>query len=72
MDKNLTEKSEIGENNLKNSNNIPSHNNEMKYSSLYNSENKILNNLNNPNFNNIKVISKYKYFILLEIQILII
>ena len=72
MEKYLTEKSENDANNLKNSNNIPSHNNEMKYSSIYNSENTNINNLNNPNSNNIKVISKYKYFILLEIQILII
>ena len=33
MEEYLTEKSDNDANNLKNSNNIPSHNNEMKYSS---------------------------------------
>ena len=61
MTKYLTEKSDSGANNIKNSNNILSHNNEIKYTSNYNSENINTNNLNNPNSNNIKVISKYKY-----------
>ena len=61
MTKYLTEKSDNNSNNITNSNNIPSHNNEMKYTSIYNSENTNINNLNNPDSNNIKVISKYKY-----------